>query len=94
MITDDEIIEGLEQTWLMLKLVTKFVDVGSIGGQFFAYVRISANIGGTYGTGTLSETANGSSNKTTSYLYGTSTDIKGIYWADFITDILYLHFDK
>ena len=76
-----------------VKLVTKFVDLGSTGGQFFALYGFR-NIGGTYGSfGTLSETANGSSNTTTSYLYSTSTDIKEIYWADQSTDTLYFTLD-
>ena len=80
-----------------VKLVTKFVDVGNIGGSYFSvYGYLTANTGGamtTSGTGTLSETANGSSNKTTTNIYGSTTTILGIYWQDFITDILYLHFD-
>ena len=80
-----------------VKLVTKFVDVGNIGGSYGSvYGYLTANTGGaptTSGTGTLSETANGSSNKTTTNIYGSTTTILGIYWQDFITDILYLHFD-
>ncbi|MEC7274550.1 MAG: hypothetical protein VXU48_04830, partial [Verrucomicrobiota bacterium] len=76
-----------------VKLVTKFVDLGSTGGYGFALYGFR-NIGGAYGSfGTLSETANGSSNTTTSYLYNTSTDIKEVYWADQTTDTLYFTLD-
>lgn len=76
-----------------VKLVTKFVDLGSTGGYGFALYGFR-NIGGTYGSfGTLSETTNGSSNTTTSYLYSTSTDIKEVYWADQTTDTLYFTLD-
>jgi len=76
-----------------VKLVTKFVDLGSTGGFGFALYGFR-NIGGSYGSfGTLSETANGSSNTTTSYLYSTSTDIKEVYWADQTTDTLYFTLD-
>ena len=76
-----------------VKLVTKFVDLGSTGGYGFALYGFR-NIGGSFGSfGTLSETANGSSNTTTSYLYSTSTDIKEVYWADQTTDTLYFTLD-
>jgi len=76
-----------------VKLVTKFVDLSSAGGPGFALYGFR-NIGGTYGSfGTLSETTNGSSNTTTSYLYSTSTDIKEIYWSDTSTDTLYFTLD-
>ena len=76
-----------------VKLVTKFVDLGSVGGYGFALYGFR-NIGGSFGSfGTLSETANGSSNTTTSYLYSTSTDIKEVYWADQTTDTLYFTLD-
>ena len=76
-----------------VKLVTKFVDLGSTGGYGFALYGFR-NVGGSFGTfGTLSETANGSSNTTTSYLYSTSTDIKEVYWADQTTDTLYFTLD-
>ena len=76
-----------------VKLVTKFVDLGSTGGFGFALYGFR-NIGGSFGSfGTLSETANGSSNTTTSYLYSTSTDIKEVYWADQTTDTLYFTLD-
>ena len=76
-----------------VKLVTKFVDLGSTGGYGFGLYGFR-NIGGSFGTfGTLSETANGSSNTTTSYLYSTSTDIKEVYWADQATDTVYFTLD-
>ena len=76
-----------------VKLVTKFVDLGSTGGYGFALYGFR-NIGGSFGSfGTLSETANGSSNTTTSYLYSGSTDIKEVYWADQATDTLYFTLD-
>ena len=76
-----------------VKLVTKFVDLGSTGGYGFALYGFR-NIGGSFGSfGTLSETVNGSSNTTTSYLYSTSTDIKEVYWADQTTDTLYFTLD-
>lgn len=81
-----------------VKLVTKFVDVGNIGGSFGSlYGYLTSGTGGAATSnnsfGVLSETANGSSNKTTTNIYGSTTTILGVYWQDFITDILYLHFD-
>lgn len=73
-----------------VNLTSKFVDVGSTGGFGFALYGYR-NVGGSYGTfGTLSETANGSSNDTTSNLYSTSTQILQVYFADQTTDTLYL----
>lgn len=74
----------------LITLTSKYVDVGSTGGYGFALYGYR-NIGGSFGTfGTLSETANGSSNDTTSNWYSSSTQILEVYWADQSTDTLYL----
>ena len=66
------------------KLTSKFIDVGNTGGSSGTFWGYDSGVKNTIGT--LSETANGSSNVTSPNIYGSSTTIAACYWQDFITD--------
>lgn len=63
------------------KLTSKFIDVGNTGGSGGTFWGYDSGVKNTIGT--LSETANGSSNVTSPNIYGSSTTISACYWQTF-----------
>ena len=66
------------------KLTSKFIDVGNTGGSSGTFWGYDSGVNNTIGT--LSETANGSSDTTSPNIYVAGATIAACYWQDFITN--------